>query len=281
MQKENYFILLIKGFIIGIGKILPGISGAMIAFSLGLYQECLEKISNITKKFWTNINYLFPIVVGILIGIALGSNVIILVIRQFYLSCMLFFTGLILGDILSLYKELPKKKQYFKYFIITFLTIILIGIIKPSSTTMIFRTDINTFVILITIGLIEALSMIIPGLSGTALMILIGCYEPLLNIWGNIFNINTIKTNIFILIPFTIGLIIGIIVLSKLMTKLFKNHYTKTMYSILGFSLGSIVLLYLKTITVDHNIQEISIGLILFIIGTLITKKYSSRIKTN
>ena len=259
-------ILFIKGFIIGIGKIVPGVSGALIAISLGVYEKSLESLTEILKKPLTSIKYLLPLGLGAVISISLLSSIINYLIVKYYMVVILFFSGLILGGIPSFAKKVNFKKNQI-YGIIAFLFPLLIGIFKVAKNDVILSNDIESFFLVIAIGVIEAFTMIIPGISGTALFLLLGLYRPLLKILASIINIGNFSPNMYLIIPYFFGILIGVLIISKLMIYLLKNHTNKINYMILGFSLSSVMLLLKTTLNIDYNINTLILGLILLPIG--------------
>src|SRR5574344_398042 len=113
--------LFLKGILIGIGKIIPGVSGSMIAISLGLYEKMIYSLSNIIKDFKSNSLFLLKIGSGIFISIFLTSKIIILALNNYYLPTMLLFIGLIIGGIPSIVKIAKKEKTRFNILIMLML----------------------------------------------------------------------------------------------------------------------------------------------------------------
>ena len=99
----------IKGFVIGIGKIVPGVSGAMLAISLGVYDKAIYYICNFKNDIKNSFKYLFPLGVGIIISIVLFSKVISLCLNKYYVITMLFFIGLIIGGIPDILNKVNKN----------------------------------------------------------------------------------------------------------------------------------------------------------------------------
>ena len=246
----NSLILLFKGFFIGIGKIIPGVSGSLIAITLGVYDKLLESISHFYKK--ENIKFLIPLVSGIVLAIMLTSNLLFYLLNNYYMVTMLFFIGLIIGG-MSINKSYIKKKNIF-YFLIPFMLVFSLCFIKTDTSVI----KSYSFFMMFLFGIIEAITMIIPGISGTAVMMIIGCYGAILNMFSN--PISNLKD----LIPFGIGLFIGVIILSKIISFLLKKYNNKVNSCILGFTLSSICLLFMKVI---ESGEKFLIGIPLFIVG--------------
>lgn len=264
---KNNIILILKGLIIGFAKIIPGVSGAMLAITLNVYEKALESISNFFNNMFNNIKFLGLLGIGLLISMILGSNIINYLFNNFYLPTMLLFIGLILGGLKEIKVKNIKTKKNIIFFLLPLLIVLFLCTIKTNSKDMVFQMNIYTYLILFLIGIIEAITMVIPGISGTAIMLILGCYRPMLKIWANILNINEILTNVVFLLPFMVGVIFGIIIIAKIMNYLLKKYSEQTYSAILGFSIGSVLLLLLNTFKSSYNFSELIIGLILLILG--------------
>ena len=251
--------MILKGFIIGIGKILPGVSGAMIAISLGIYEKCIYILSNIKKELINNIRFIMKLTIGFILSILIGSRIIHYFINNYYVYTIYLFIGLIIGTIPSIINEVGFNKKSIFYILIGFTILFLINFISLS-------IDINSYFIL---GFIEAISMLIPGVSGTALMMLLGNYNMMLDLLINPFR--------YQFIIFILGLLFGIILLAKLINYLIIEHKTKTYYLIIGFLISSIVSLYSNIMYEKISIIGYLICILLFIIGVFISKKLNKK----
>ena len=260
----------IYGLIIGIGKIIPGVSGSVIAISLGVYEKSIDSINHFFKDIKKNTIYLFPLGLGILLSIILSSKIVIKLLNNYYIPTILFFLGLIIGGIQDVSKHTHRKYIYLT--IISFTLIILLSL-KISNKELIFNNKYQQLIYLIIIGFIDAICMIVPGISGTAILMMIGCYKMLINVLSNLTNISSIVYNISIIIPFLIGLLIGIIITIKIINYFLTYHKTKTYNIILGFLLSSILYMFITTLKYNYTIKNIITGFILFIIGYTIRKK--------
>ncbi len=258
-------MLFIKGLIIGIGKILPGVSGSLIAISMGIYTDILESINSLFKNFKKNFSFLFQVLSGSIISIILFSNIIKVLINKYYFSVLLLFIGLIIGSIDYSFNDFKNKKIYK---IIIFITIFLFVILINKLS---FNIKLNDgFLTYIILGIIEALSTIIPGISGTAIFIVLKKYDLILEILSNPFR------NISIFIPFVIGIIIGIIVVSKIILYILKKHPVIFMVIVKALTFSTLFLMYLNTFTVNRTLKDIIIGEILLVIGIILSKKMNN-----
>lgn len=254
-------MLTLKGFIIGIGKIIPGVSGSMLAISLGEYERMLYSVGNYFKDIINNSKYLIRICIGIILAIMLFSNIIAKLVNDYYIYTMFLFAGFIFGSSFEI-----KKETNINHFIIIISLIILLVINKYIfNETLMPKTN---FIYYIFAGILDSITMIIPGISGTALLISYGCYNDV------IYSISTL--NLPILIPFIIGMILGIIITVKVLLYLF-NNYKKTTYNIIiGISISTIIIMVVEGIKNNTGIISILISIILFVLGNFISKKMTA-----
>lgn len=259
-----------QGMLIGLGKIIPGVSGSVIAISLGIYERAIDEINNFFKHMKKSIVYLLPLGVGITISIIFSGKLIINLLNKYYLPTMLFFLGLIIGGVKDIVKECNRNYTYIS--IICFLLMFIVSLLS-STKEITFSSYLNQFFFYILVGIIDAITMIIPGISGTAILMMIGCYYTIIKVTSDLTNFSHLVYNFSILLPFALGMMIGIIITIKLVHYLFNNYYQKTYNAILGFSLASIMYMFISTIKSQYNLAQIFIGLLLLCTGYFITKK--------
>ncbi len=247
-----------KGFIIGVGKIIPGVSGSMLAISMGVYERALGIISNVRKSRFSDFIFLLTLVIGVFLGISMFSKGVKWVLSSFYLPTMLLFVGLIIGGVPDIVKEMYLddkkvivKSKYIIIFILSFLFSYIItklgsGAFNFSEIVIMNSGDniscfdwICNICLFLVIGFIEAFSSIVPGISGTAIFMSLGCYEVLLSFYENIFN-----PDYFVFgISFFIGVITGIVILAKIITFLFTRYKCATYWAICGFMAASVLVM--------------------------------------
>ncbi|MDO4962654.1 MAG: DUF368 domain-containing protein, partial [bacterium] len=167
-------------------------------------------------------------------------------------------------------KKIEKKDRYISLIII--IVLFLLSLLNINNNIE-FDSKIINFIYYIIVGVIDAFTMIVPGISGTAILMMLGCYGKVLESFASILNINLLYKNIIVLFPFFIGVFIGIILTSKLINYLFNNYKSKTYSAILGFSISSIIIMGLKTFNCNYDIYDLIIGMFLLISGIIITKK--------
>lgn len=258
-------MLIIKGIIIGIGKIIPGVSGSLLAISLGIYEKAIDSMINIFKDT-KNIIFLGKIGLGILIAVIFFSKLILYFLNNYYLYTMIFFIGLMLGNIPSSIKIVKQAKK--KDVIYLLLSLLLVYIIYKFKSPIIYSPTIsfNNFIIVFILGILDAVTMIVPGISGTALFMMLNCYHFIMDLFSNLFS------KIYFTITFGIGVVIGILITGYIMNILLKKHKEKVHLVILGFTISSLVVLLIPLIKMITILNIIPL-LMLLIIGFILSKK--------
>jgi putative membrane protein len=271
---KQKIVLGIKGFLIGIASILPGISGGTLSLALGIYEDLIKAVNHFFEDMKKHFMYLLPIIIGAGLSVALLSNVIDFVYTRYELATTLLFVGLMLGGLPYIYKEVENSnKSYYIYGVIALIIVISMGFLKETDYAVSFNNiDLIGYLKLFGVGIIAAATMVIPGISGSLILMLLGYYQPIVSIIKDLTRFNNIFTNILILIPFGIGVLIGIILIAKLIEFLFNKFKEQTYYGILGFVIGSTLLLLFE-LNFTENITELIIGIILFVIGTFTAYK--------
>lgn len=234
----NYFKDFFKGILIGAGAILPGISSGVLCVIFGIYENLLNCVLNFFKNIKENFRFLFPIVAGAIIGIILFGNILKYLFFAYPIQIKFIFIGLILGSIPTLIKESTSKTKFkFHYIIFTMLSLLL-GVFLVYIESKISRTSSNeyNFLFLIFSGFLMSAGVIIPGVSSTLILMLLGIYEVYLDSVSSIY--------LPFLFPLCIGLFIGSIFFMKITKSLLDKFYPQTFFTIIGFTLGSVLILY-------------------------------------
>lgn len=255
-------MMIIKGVLIGLGKIVPGVSGSLIAVSLGVYEKVIHILSNIKTINIKDFIYIFKLFVGILLSILLFSNLIIYLIDLNRMVTMYLFIGLIIPSMYDISDSIEKKNSIL--IIVSFIVSILLCGVFIS-----FEFNTENKLIFILIGIIESTTMIIPGISGTAIFTTLGLYDKYINFIANLtsFNIDLIQ-----LLYFILGLIISAIPIIKVLDLMF-NKVRDKLYSIIyGITLSTIVLMAYN-VTKNINYINILLSVVCLYIGIKISKK--------
>lgn len=275
-MKEK-FMLAVKGFILGIANIIPGVSGGTLAITLGIYEELINTISHIFSNLKKNLSFIIPIGIGAIISVLAMSKLINYSLGKFPIPTTLFFIGLIVGGLPLIYKKVSNQKMNLSHimaFLITFSFIIILTFLK-SGVGEVNLTNLNLglIILLFIVGVISAATMVIPGISGSFVLMLLGFYKPILATISDITNFELLTHNLLILLPFGVGIVIGIILIAKLIEYLLKKHEIITYYAILGFIISSVISLFVGLFEHNFNISQILVGTLLFIVGNIVGYK--------
>ena len=255
---------LIFGFFIGSGAILPGISSGVLCVIFGIYEKLLNSILNFFSNIKENFKFLLPILIGLLFGVILFGNILMYLFNNFPLQVKSIFIGLILGCIPNLLGQVTKKAHSnFKCSDLIFIILsCLLGIFLVYLESTFSGNLINTsnFLYLVLCGFLMSIGVVIPGISSTVILMLLGVY--------NLYLSSVSAINLSVLIPMGIGLFFGCIIFMKLIKFLLDKFYIKTFYSIIGFTIGSIFVLFPNSI---YSIQDGIICILDILLGLLLS----------
>ena len=269
----DYIKLFFKGVFMGIADAIPGISGGTIALLLGIYEELISTISGLNfglitklknnrfKLFWESLNgnFLITLVLGIGISLILFVKISANLLTSHPLYVWSFFLGLILATVYVIYKLI---ESWNLVNIISTLLMIAFSIILTSDSLNI-SDDTNLFYILIC-GIIASSAMILPGISGSLILVILGVYKILVEALDNL--------DVKIISSFIVGAVIGVISFSKILKWLF-NNYKSLAYSImLGLVIGSIEKIWPwnKSFSAELSNLDLFLSISLVILGFII-----------
>lgn len=235
----NSVLNFVKGILIGAGAILPGISSGVICVIFGVYEKLLDSVLNFFKNIKENFKLLFPIGLGAFCGVILFGNILKCLFYSYPLQTKFTFIGLILGSIPPLLKKACSKQKFRLSFLIYLFLSLFIGILFVFLERHLPARDSNneySYLFLIFSGFLMSAGVIIPGVSNTLILMLVGVYDAYLLSISNMY--------LPFLLPMGIGLIIGSFIFMKITKFLLDNFYAQTFFSIIGFTLGSVFVLY-------------------------------------
>lgn len=267
--------LIVYGFIVGLGNIIPGVSGGALAILLGIYEKMLNAVNTIFKQFKKNFSFLFFLGIGIALAILVGSVGVKAALDNYKIATTLLFIGLIAGGIPSIYKKIDGKISFVNIliFAVIFVLMTILTFVNGTIVTIDTPTFID-YIKLFVVGIIASATMIIPGISGSMVLMAIGYYDLILGCVANITNFSLLGYHIQILLPFGLGIVAGILSLAKLVEFLLKKYEVKTYFAIFGFIVSSFVgTIYLNITTFDFG--QLIVGIVLMVLGFILTYKLS------
>jgi putative membrane protein len=278
MKKSNnaFLNLYLKGFAIGFAAIIPGISGGTVAYLLGIYDQLIEAINTLFRSFKVSFFYLFPIGLGVISAIIAFTFPIGLAFDYAPLPTVSLFAGLIIGGLPVLRKKasLTRSTIDMMTFVLPVLLAMALGLFSVigelDATSIINSPEIAPKFILIFIGVIGVSAFVVPGISGSMLLLTLGFYEPILNALEGILESipyvwqagNDFLTFLFL----GIGMLIGFVIISWLMGFLLKNYPKLVYISVFGFVIGSIFSVYVNYEIIDAYASLDALQMILTVV---------------
>ncbi len=222
----------LKGIVVGLGAIAPGLSGSVLMVIFGLYEKVVNAIGNIFKDLKKNIIFLVPLVLGMGLGVVLFSKVIDYFLVNFEMQTRFAFLGLVLGTIPLFNKEV-KKNGFLKRYYIVIAVSIAVGLFVFSFNRSSFpQIEDPTLIQSVLLGVAVACSYIIPGVDSAVILSTLGLYELYVSSLANF--------DLQILIPAGVGLGLGVLAASFIMSRLLKKLYTLTFSVIFGLFISII-----------------------------------------
>ena len=233
----KFMLDFIKGILIGAGCILPGISSGVLCVIFGIYEKLLNSVLNFFTDIRENFKFLFPIVLGGFVGIVIFSKILQYLLYQFPMQTKSIFIGLILGGVIILFKQISTKKELKKRNLLYLLVSLIIGISMVFLENKIGIENLEnvSYIYLILSGFLMSIGIVVPGVSSTIILMLLGIYSLYLSSISVLY--------LPVLIPIAIGVLVGSLVFMKIIKYLLDKFYVQTMYSIIGFTIGSIFVL--------------------------------------
>lgn len=221
----------LKGIIVGIGGIAPGLSGSVLLVIFGLYQKTINAIGTLFKDFKKNVCFLIPLFLGFGVGILLFSKVVDFFLNTYEMQTRFAFLGLVLGTIPLFYKEVKKEGFSNKYYIVIILAAIF-GFFLFSFKNTFTQIQNPNLLQSVLLGVAVAGSSIIPGVDSAVILSSLGLYELYVSSLANL--------NFSVLIPAAFGLAFGALIISFIINKLIKRFYTATFSVIFGLFISII-----------------------------------------
>lgn len=284
MSIKNSIFRTLKGAAIGVAIIIPGISGGTVAVLLEIYEEMIKAISSLRKEFKKSVLYLLPILIGMIIAFGIMYFPMKYALLYIPLQTISLFSGLMIGSCPKMITD--AKKNGFKMInlislIVPFVFVLGICFIPDmGDVDLSIDMPIINYLLLFIVGVVASYTLVIPGVSGSMFLLIIGYYHPIFN------TISQIKTNpshsILVLMIFAIGLLVGFFTIAKIMKVLLEKYPRATYWAIVTFVICSIPAIYISfdyTKAVFNIITVItsSICVVLGIIGsylvTIVTNK--------
>ena len=276
---KEYLTNFFNGFMMALADSVPGVSGGSIAFILGFYDNFVNALDSLLykDKRKDGLKYLFKLGIGWVFGMGLSVLILTKVFETHIYQISSLFIGFILLSIPIIIKEEKDtlKKNYFNVFFAILGIILVVAITYFNSTQLtsmsLTNLTVSHAIYIFLVGMIAISAMILPGISGSTLLLIFGLYLPVITGIKDLLHLNF--TSFFGLIIFGLGVIAGILSIIKALKKALEKFRTQTIYLIIGLMLGSLYAIIMGPTTLDNPVDPININnfsILFFIIGGLV-----------
>lgn len=276
--------MILQGMIVGIANIIPGVSGGTMMVAMGLYDKLIHSITHLKSEFKSSMKLLLPIFFGAALAIVILSRLFEFLLQNYPIPTNFAFCGLIVGSLPFILKKVkgsnPVKSSNWIPLLIFFAIVVGMAVIgEDSDSAQRLQVDLLQFLVLLFVGIIAAATMVIPGVSGSMMLMLLGYYETILSYVNQTvdaitsFDIPAFINCCMVMIPFGVGVVFGIFAIAKLIEWILMRWEISAYYAIIGLITASPVAILLKTDWSQSSIMMIVIGLITFIAGWFVASK--------
>ncbi len=258
----NFIMQVLRGIVIGLANVIPGVSGGTMMVSMGIYDTVIYSINHLFSEFKKCFKVLLPYLIGMVIAILAGAVGLKVAFAEFPLPTNALFIGLILGSLPFILHEVRGQKigwQGVLFFAAFFALVVLQKVLEGNGTVTI-ELSVGEVIKLLLLGMVASATMVVPGVSGSMMLKTLGYYEPIVTgslpellsglkevLAGTAGAWDTVLHNVGILLPFGIGIIIGFFGIAKLIAFLFKHWKGWTYCAILGMVAASPVVILMNS----------------------------------
>lgn len=247
---RSFFIDMLRGFPIGVAFIIPGFSGGSVAAILGIYEKLIGAISGIFKDMKKSILTLLPIGIGLVLGAVSLLFPLGWALSAYPLPTVSLFVGLAIGGMPSITEKIPGRpdRKNIVSLVLPMICALVLSFVPTGADVDLFGLDFFSYVLLFLIGILVSSALVIPGISGSMLLLILGYYNPIIKlITERFFRGEDLLTCILVLGSCGAGIGIGFLIISFIMKMLLDKHPRNTYFAIVGFIIGSLPTVYVST----------------------------------
>ncbi|EOS22923.1 hypothetical protein C806_03544 [Lachnospiraceae bacterium 3-1] len=275
--------MILKGVVIGVANIIPGVSGGTMAVSMGIYDKMIHAATHLFSEFKKSMKVLIPIVIGAGIGIVALARIIEMMFERIPFQTNLLFIGLIIGGLPAITRKVKGKSIRLGHLLAFLLFFALVAGMAVLGEQEGAAADLSfgllNVIKLFGVGVLASATMVIPGVSGSMMLMLIGYYNPILSQINSFiddlldFNLEGILNGCLVLAPFGIGVVIGIFAIAKMIEIIFEKFPQHAYWAIIGLIVASPVAILLMNSFGTINLVTILTGIIALAAGVVIALK--------
>lgn len=274
---------ILQGMVVGIANIIPGVSGGTMMVAMGLYDKLIYSITHLKSEFKESMKLLIPIFAGAGIAIVALSRLFEFLLATYPIPTNFAFCGLIAGSLPFIFQKVKghsvtvgKMIPFFIFFGVVILMAVL-GEDGGSAADVSF--GIVNVIKLLGVGVVAAATMVVPGVSGSMMLMLLGYYDTIIETINDCidaliqFNMTELLRVVGILAPFGIGVVVGIFAIAKLIEFIFKKAEIHAYYGIIGLILASPIAILMKTDWSGASVLLLAISVVTFAAGWFTASK--------
>lgn len=274
---------ILQGMVVGIANIIPGVSGGTMMVAMGLYDKLSDAITHLKSEFKESLKLLLPIFAGAGIAIVALSRLFEFLLETYPIPTNFAFCGLIAGSLPFIFKKVKGHKVTvgkiipFLIFFGVVIVMALLGETGGNSADVSF--GLVNVIKLFGVGVIAAATMVVPGVSGSMMLMLLGYYDTILKTINDFvdalvkFDMGGLTTGVGVLAPFGIGVVIGIFLIAKLIEFIFSKAEIHAYYGIIGLILASPIAILMKTNWSGASVLMVGCGVVTFALGWFVASK--------
>lgn len=267
----------------GIANIIPGVSGGTMAVSMGIYDRIIHAVTHLFSEFKQSMKVLIPIGIGIVLAIVAGARIIEYMFENIPFQTNLLFIGLILGGLPAMGKKVKGSKIKVSHILAFLLFFVLVvgcaSLDGNNGSAAELSFSFFNVLKLLGIGVIASATMVIPGVSGSMVLMILGYYEPVLGMVNQFvdhlkeFDLSGLISDCGVLVPFGIGVVVGIFVIAKLIEIVFEKWPLLAYWAIIGLIVASPVAILMMNEFGTLQVMTILTGVIALAVGVLVSLK--------
>lgn len=274
---------ILQGMVVGIANIIPGVSGGTMMVAMGLYDKLIYSITHLKSDFKNSMKLLIPIFLGAGLAIVALSRLFEFLLNDYPIPTNFAFCGLIAGSLPFIFKKVEGHKVSVGKiiaFLIFFAIVVLMAVMGETGGK---SADVSFGLVnvskLLVVGIIAAATMVIPGVSGSMMLMLLGYYDTIIKTINRFidallsFDMEQILATCGVLIPFAIGVVLGIFLIAKLIEFIFQRAEIHAYYAILGLIIASPIAILLKTDWSGASVLLVGVGVVTFAAGWFVASK--------
>lgn len=268
---------IIKGAVIGVANIIPGVSGGTMAVSMGIYDKLIHCVTHIFSEFKKSIKFLIPIGIGMIVALVGLSFVIEAAFAHFPAQTNLLFIGLIVGGLPAIAKKVKGSTIRIGHIVAAVLFFALVvgmaALGEGDGASADLSFGVWNVIKLFGVGVIASATMVIPGVSGSMVLMLIGYYQPVIETINTFiralvaFDVPLLLQCCGVLIPMGIGILVGIIVIAKAIEIIFEKWPLLAYWAIIGLIVASPFAIVMMSEFGKVGIVTILTGAVTFVLG--------------